>query len=458
VITGLGLTFMIGAFGLTALLPRSAAFPRLWCFSLCWAAGLMICGYIGFWVLVAAGEFSPPAVLAVTLAVFLALWFISIVKFRRGDLFMPTGPWFSRTMASAALIWIAGGAALYFVCESHPFGEWDAWAIWNLKAKFILYGKENWRWIFNRVSWHTHPDYPLALPLINSWIALLDGQKLFPTPQGVAWLLSTLTGVTLYAGLSATASRPAAFCASALIFTHPYYAFLATCQYADILLAFFLLCAGILAVMVLQKPSAWLSFLTGLFTGQLSFIKNEGLIMMLLLGVLLGLFLSAGYKRAARRAVFFLGLGILITFSQTACLKLFLAPASGDIINSLSGGPAAVDLAARFETLKGALAGELLHKRWVYLWVLLAALFAAGGKNWARRENILPGLFLLIYFLVIIGVYLFTQPAVDVGWWIDYSFSRICLGILPLAIFSAFYLHWGRPADAAPQTGASVET
>lgn len=456
-ITGFGMTFLIGAFALAALLPRNAAFPRLWCFSLCWATGLMICGFISFWVLVAAGEFSPPAVLAVALAVFLTLWFISIVKFRRGDLFMPTGPWVSRSAAGCVILWIAGGAALYFVCESHPFGEWDAWAIWNLKTKFILYGKENWHWIFNRVSWHTHPDYPLALPLINSWIAMMDGQKLFPAPQGVAWLLSMLTGMTLYAGLSAAASRPAAFCASALIFTHPYYAFLATCQYADILLAFFLLCAGIMAVMVLRRPSAWSGFLTGLFTGQLSFIKNEGLIMMILLAVLLGLSLLAGYKRNALRPVFFLGLGILITASPTAYLKLFLTPASGDILNSLSGGPAAVDLAARFEIIKGALAGELLHKRWVYLWVLLAALFAAGGKNWSRKENILSGLFILLYFLVIIGVYLFTQPGVDVGWWIDYSFSRICLGILPLAIFSAFYLHWGRPAAPPPKTGASVE-
>ena len=59
---------------------------------------------------------------------------------------------------------------ILLVRRSH--GEWDAWSIWNLKARFIFRGGAHWRDAFSSVLGFSHPDYPLLIPLsvAGSWI------------------------------------------------------------------------------------------------------------------------------------------------------------------------------------------------------------------------------------------------------------------------------------------------
>jgi len=50
-----------------------------------------------------------------------------------------------------------------------PVGKWDAWAIWNMHARFIFRGGEYWRDAFSALlAPKHHPDYPLMLPLTVS--------------------------------------------------------------------------------------------------------------------------------------------------------------------------------------------------------------------------------------------------------------------------------------------------
>jgi hypothetical protein len=56
---------------------------------------------------------------------------------------------------------LAIGAVLATVASS-PHGEWDAWAIWNLHARFLFRGGEEWRDLLT-IGW-SQPDYPLLLP------------------------------------------------------------------------------------------------------------------------------------------------------------------------------------------------------------------------------------------------------------------------------------------------------
>jgi hypothetical protein len=60
------------------------------------------------------------------------------------------------------------GIILFTMAKGQPFGQWDAWALWNMKLKFLVYGGEQWQDIF-KLHWHTQPDYPLLLPFINAW-------------------------------------------------------------------------------------------------------------------------------------------------------------------------------------------------------------------------------------------------------------------------------------------------
>src|SRR5262249_40595038 len=47
---------------------------------------------------------------------------------------------------------------------SNPYGRWDAWAIWNLHAKFLAAPSAAWRGMFDAALGWSQPDYPLLLP------------------------------------------------------------------------------------------------------------------------------------------------------------------------------------------------------------------------------------------------------------------------------------------------------
>ncbi|BDA77269.1 hypothetical protein LPTSP3_g01990 [Leptospira kobayashii] len=74
------------------------------------------------------------------------------------------------------IIYVAIGVyGMYLRWIAEPYGMWDAWAIWNLKAKSIanefLFGNQV---NFANEYW-PHKDYPLGLPLVHSSIAILVG-------------------------------------------------------------------------------------------------------------------------------------------------------------------------------------------------------------------------------------------------------------------------------------------
>jgi len=45
-----------------------------------------------------------------------------------------------------------------------PHGAWDAWAIWNLRARFLAGPGDAWRAAFDDALAWSHTDYPLLLP------------------------------------------------------------------------------------------------------------------------------------------------------------------------------------------------------------------------------------------------------------------------------------------------------
>src|SRR3984885_12983220 len=47
-----------------------------------------------------------------------------------------------------------------------PVGAWDAWALWNLRAKFLSGPGGAWRYALSPLISNSHPDYPLLLPAV----------------------------------------------------------------------------------------------------------------------------------------------------------------------------------------------------------------------------------------------------------------------------------------------------
>src|SRR2546428_4987341 len=64
---------------------------------------------------------------------------------------------------SAALLASLYKSAKLLLANPHGTG-WDAFAIWNLHARFLFRGGQYWREGFSALLPWSHPDYPLLLP------------------------------------------------------------------------------------------------------------------------------------------------------------------------------------------------------------------------------------------------------------------------------------------------------
>src|SRR3989338_7585440 len=102
------------------------------------------------------------------------------------------------------IVWLSGFIFLtkiiYTLARSHPFGEWDAWALWNMKTKFLILGAGSWENVF-QLHWHTQPDYPLFMPFLNVWVHAFSRAPLEEIAIATAVLFTVLNGALLLAGL-----------------------------------------------------------------------------------------------------------------------------------------------------------------------------------------------------------------------------------------------------------------
>lgn len=161
-----------------------------------------------------------------------------------------------------------------------PHGEWDAWAVWNQRARFLFRAGSGWRDAFSDdLSW-SQTGYPLLLPLSVARLWTYSGETTL-APSVVAAMF-TLAAPAALAGAVAGTTRPlAGAVAGLLLLGTPGFLIWGAAQYADVPVA--ALFAGGLAAWVWaersgdRRRSAALA-LGGLLLGLAAWTKNEGLV------------------------------------------------------------------------------------------------------------------------------------------------------------------------------------
>ncbi len=322
----------------------------------------------------------------------------------------------------------------------YPYGGWDAWQVWNFKAKFLLLSGDNWKDLFSPQLWRSSPHYPLLLPLINVWAWLFTKSYNDATP-----LLTSLTFTFLTAGiLSSTlwerSKNIFALLPGFLILTLPFYVLLATTQYCDIVLSFYLIATITTLNQAQTKQKSTLAFLSGVFAGFLGFTKPEGLIAAFIICLLV--FSLTIWHRLKNKenyslslAGFFI-LGLAITSFPTFAFHFLYSPGNQTFINGLTSTlkPATWE---RLQIIFAFLSQELINKKWNGLWILLLLGLLVGGKKSWTKGNILTAMFLLIYFGIIL-VYYQINTYFEIKWWLSVSLNRILFSLLPVALLWVF--------------------
>jgi hypothetical protein len=167
---------------------------------------------------------------------------------------------------------------LLFTAATAPYGQWDATAVWNLKARFIYESPSDpLSKIIDPALWDTQPDYPLLLPVLVARGWQYAGRDSVVVPVGLGILFTASTVLILVAGVRSATNATQSYVAGCLLLATPFFIRHGVSQYADVVIS----CFMTIAVVLLCVSDAPL-FLAGLAAGLAGSTKNEGLLFVLI--------------------------------------------------------------------------------------------------------------------------------------------------------------------------------
>ena len=343
--------------------------------------------------------------------------------------------------AAALLIFAAGGLLLWLRADAQPSGNFDAYAIWNMRARFLfLSDSRTWKEAFSPVlEWWTHADYPLLWPLalLRAYFSqgrILSQAAVFQTVVFGAGLLGLFI-----AGLRILRPGYQAVIGGLALVGLPWFIHFTAFQQSDVPLAYFYLAAMILFLLDQREAHPGLAALAGVAAGCAAWTKNDGIVYLIAAVAAVGILpVGAPRTRLQRWAAF--GAGLLLPLLALLTFKVTLAP-PGDLIGAQSGAEIIAKLLdpSRYLTIAAALIRSLPTLgglAWPAVAGAAAYLLLAGparGQTGARFW-ILPGLSLLGYC----AVYLITPNPLE--WQLGYSLDRLLFHLLIPSLFLALTL------------------
>lgn len=420
-------------------------------------AGLGLSSITTLWA-IQAGAPPGPVLVALDAALWIAVAAVAAGRWRnvravpattRPDAAAPDGiGWLARGAFAGVLVLAIGTIVADY--QTVPFGRWDAWAIWNQKARFLFRGGEDWTAAL-AIPW-SNPAHPLLVPasVARLW-AYGDGESTF-APALVAAVFGLGCPAVVVGALGARRVR--AWIAGAVVLAPAAFMLQVTAQQADVPLAFFL----VASVAMLSREGAPLSgaairpgtlVAAGALAGLAAWTKNEGI---LFLGVMTALLIGVGAWRRRWSLPLWWAAGASPMAAVVAWFKVVIAPVPPPYLLEAQS-PATI--AGRLIGIDGsAMAGAISWR--IASWGgplaegILPMLMAASllGSAWSRDAGVLWRLGVVA--LMIGGYYaVYVATPLDALFLIENSFDRLLVQVWPLLVFTAFSVRW-RSGEAAP--------
>jgi hypothetical protein len=360
-------------------------------------------------------------------------------------------------MASLAISILAAIYAIVLRALAHPHGDgWDAFAIWNLHARFFYLGGSHWRDGFSVLIPWSHPDYPPFIPaaIAHAWSYIGHDDPIVPAIISLVFTFATLG--LLVSSLATLRGITSAALAGIALASTPFFIEQGAAQYVDIPLSFFFL-AAIALLHLYQRRSAQIpdGRLTGLFVlagaaaGFAAWTKNEGLLFLFAFLVPQIAFFawrrrppSTELRLNSVRELVLLLMAIAPFLLLIAWFKHFIAP-SGDLFSTSGTMIHKILTPGRYWAILPWYAKEFFRfGSWVVpTTVLFVALRFMSPSSGIRRLNTAFRSSVLTVALTLCGyfaIYVITPN--DLYWHLRFSLNRLFLQLWPTVIFLFFLI------------------
>ena len=419
------------------------------CLAIC--LGLGLSSYTCFIGLV---WYSPPSKMVIIFAELLLFSVFSLIYYFRIKISNESNPTeknrnLSGTQSLLSTIYIffiisiASSSVLFILISlNNPHGFWDAWAIWNLRARFLVRSGDQITSAFSElISW-SHLDYPLLLPCNVAKIWTLLGTESLIVPISIAFIFTIATVGLLFSSLSYMQNRFQGLLAGLVLLTVGSFFERGADQMADVPIGLYYL-ATIIIYCIFHfenETSLHYIFLAGIMAAFATWTKNEGILFLII--VIFARFLilvpNNGLSSYLREIVVFL-CGAAPVILLLIYFKIKFAP-SNDII---AGQSFDVTLSRLFDINRYLVVGksfiiefyDMLQDRVIF--IPLFIIFWGFTSNKQNRRGIQNTMYILIFMLVgYFLVYIITPQ--ELNWHLNTSLGRLFLQLLPSAIFLFF--------------------
>ena len=361
--------------------------------------------------------------------------------------------------ALTAIDWVARAAFVVVAVASfsvpvieyliNPHGQWDAWAIWNQKARFLYRAGDAWKAAME-IPW-SQPGHPLLVSASVARLWAYAGDEITFAPA----LLSEVFGATVLAVVMGTlnVARARAWVAGAVLAAPFAFSHLMAAQTADLPVSMMVVAS--LAMLRQDDPRVWRDstrarsalLLAGVLAGLTAWTKNEGTVF-LCASVLLVAWIAFRHGRWHDSAWWVAGAAPVL--AMVAWFKLIVTAAAAPVY-----GP----------STPGAAVGYLLspdrHGRVIEA---MGPLFVSWGGPWARWSlPIMMGAatalaltpvgrsgrgVLAVVAVMLLGYYgAYLVTSMELPWLVLTTHERLVMQVWPALVLAA--LSVGEPAIAA---------
>jgi len=338
--------------------------------------------------------------------------------------------------------------------RNFPHAGWDAWAIWDLRARFLYRGGANWKDAFSpALSW-SHPDYPLLLPasIARCWEYL--GRETMAAVTAVQLTFGVLTVAGLGSAIAILRGRVQSALASLVLLSTPFFLRHTAAGFADVALGAYLVSA--LAMVCIQETASRPAFLVtaGMLAGFAAWTKNEGQLFLaaLLISQVVWIWYTSGLKTALRRSLPLLA-GALPALVVLAFFRSKISTTATDLFQYQSNVLIKLTDVGRYLLISKSFVHRLLDfGEWPI--PMVPVLFIYGllmGRT--KRQGVSLGIrvaatALAVTLLGYFAIYVIT-PWADLAGHLDSSLNRLLLQLWPSALL-LFFLVVRSPEECSP--------
>ncbi len=323
------------------------------------------------------------------------------------------------------------------IAIAERYGEWDAWAIWNLQAKYLA-DPIHWKKMLLNTK-NGHPDYPLLVPGIIAFFTRLLGNA---RVEVVSFAFSFWIAVLIPVVLFMQTLRKSFILAIVLLWffaTDTFYIARGASMYADTTLAFFFM-AALISVRQQENKYLW-HIVAGACIGGCSWTKNEG--------VVLSLIFLAFYVRQLfiQRLLKPFVLGAIFPVTVFVFFKVVYAPA-----NDMVGGQNIHTLqqlldTSRYQLIYRYFTDNIQQKfGTLKILVLLYLSYHLLKRKMPDKQFFLVSICLATYFII------YVLSVQDLEWHLSTSADRLLHQLMPAMVYALVSVYPDpRPHIAADQ-------